>query len=498
LNPVLRDLVEDVILDRAEPVGKTESDDERSPTERLVQFADTVKGSGQKREEDLSWRAKAVEERLSHALVMGITDFIVEDTEDVRQKIEARGGRPIEVIEGPLMDGMNVVGDFFGAGKMFLPQVVKSARVIKQTVAHLIPFIEEEKRQIAAAGVDVRAKGKIVIATVKGDVHDIGKNIVSVVMQCNNFEVVNMGVMVPCAQILAKAKEENADIVGLSGLITPSLEEMAYVAAEMQRDEYFRSRKVPLMIRGATTSRVHTAVKIAPNYDGPVIYVSDASRSVGVATALLSDQSQIYLDDLAQEYEDVRRRHANRKATPLMSLADSRAAKPQIDWSAYTTPRPKFIGRRTFKSYDLADIARYIDWGPFSQTWSLFGAFPAILDDAIVGEQARKVYADGQAMLKRIIDGRWLSANGVIGFYPANSVNDDDIEIYKDKTRSEVLFTYRNVRHQGVKRDGVANKCLADFIAPKSSGIADYIGMFAVTAGLGIEKKRSRIRSGPG
>lgn len=304
LDPKLRDLVEDVVLDRAEPVGKTEADDERTPTERLVQFADTVKGSGAKKEEDLAWRAASVEARLSHALVHGITTFIVEDTEEVRQKIAARGGRPIEVIEGPLMDGMNVVGDLFGEGKMFLPQVVKSARVMKQAVAHLIPFIEEEKRQIAAAGGDVRAKGKIVIATVKGDVHDIGKNIVSVVLQCNNFEVVNMGVMVPCAQILEKAKEEQADIVGLSGLITPSLEEMAYVASEMQRDPYFRERKVPLMIGGATTSRVHTAVKIAPNYEGPVIYVPDASRSVGVATNLMSTQRDAYLAELAGEYED--------------------------------------------------------------------------------------------------------------------------------------------------------------------------------------------------
>ena len=491
LGSPLRELVEDVVLDRDPPLGRTDAGDTRTPTERLVELADTIKGSGIKKEEDLTWREATVEQRLSHALVHGITSFIVEDTEEVRQKIADRGGRPIEVIEGPLMDGMNVVGDLFGEGKMFLPQVVKSARVMKQAVAHLIPFIEEEKRQIAAAGGDVRAKGKIVIATVKGDVHDIGKNIVSVVLQCNNFEVVNMGVMVPCAQILQKAKDENADIVGLSGLITPSLEEMAYVAAEMQRDPYFRERKIPLMIGGATTSRVHTAVKIAPNYEGPVIYVPDASRSVGVATSLMSDQAQTYLDELAQEYEDVRRRHANRKATPLISLQEARAARPQIDWEAYTPPRPKFIGRRTFKSYDLAEVARYIDWGPFFQTWSLFGPFPAILDDKVVGEQARKVYAEGQAMLKRIIEGRWLTANGVAGFYPANRVNDEDIEIYRDETRSEVLFTYRNLRQQGVKREGVSNKCLADYIAPKDSGKLDYIGMFAVTAGLGIEKKEA-------
>lgn len=493
LSPQLRDLVEDVVLDRAEPVGRTDAADERTPTERLVQFADTIKGSGAKKEEDLAWRNAEVEQRLSHALVHGITAFIVEDTEEVRQKIEARGGRPIEVIEGPLMDGMNVVGDLFGAGKMFLPQVVKSARVMKQAVAHLIPFIEEEKRQIAAAGGDVRAKGKIVIATVKGDVHDIGKNIVSVVLQCNNFEVVNMGVMVPCAQILDKAKEEQADIIGLSGLITPSLEEMAYVAAEMQRDDYFRERRMPLLIGGATTSRVHTAVKIAPHYEGPVVYVPDASRSVGVATNLMSEQSASYLSELAQEYEDVRRRHANRKTSPLMSLVDARAQRPQIDWAHYTPPRPKYIGRRTFKSYDLAEIARYIDWGPFFQTWSLFGPYPAILQDKVVGEQARKVLADGQAMLKRIIEGRWLTASGVAGFYPANTVNDDDIEVYKDESRSEVLFTWRNLRQQGAKREGVSNKCLADFIAPKDSGVADYIGLFAVTAGLGIEKKEGEF-----
>jgi len=495
LDPVLRDLVEDVILDRAQPVGKTDPADERTPTERLVQFAETVKGSGAKREEDLAWRAASVEQRLAHALVHGITTYIVEDTEEVRQKVAARGGRPIEVIEGPLMDGMNVVGDLFGAGKMFLPQVVKSARVMKQAVAHLIPYIEEEKRQIEAAGGDVRAKGKMVIATVKGDVHDIGKNIVSVVLQCNNFEVVNMGVMVPCDQILAKAKEEGADIIGLSGLITPSLEEMAYVASEMQRDEYFRSRRIPLMIGGATTSRVHTAVKIAPNYEGPVIYTPDASRAVGVATSLVSDQAGAYVAELAQEYEEVRRRHANRKATPLVPLAEARASRPQIDWAAYTPPRPKFLGRRTFQRYDLAEIARYIDWGPFFQTWSLFGPYPAILEDKVVGEQARKVLADGQAMLKRIIEGRWLTASGVVGFFPANTVNDEDIEVYADESRSEVLFTYRNLRQQGAKREGVSNKCLADFIAPRDSGRLDYIGMFAVTAGLGLEKKEAEFQA---
>jgi 5-methyltetrahydrofolate--homocysteine methyltransferase len=493
LSPMLRDLVEDVVLDRQQPIGLTEANDTRTPTERLVSFADSVKGSGAKREEDLTWREQSVEKRLSHAMVHGMTQFIVEDTEEIRQQIADRGGRPIEVIEGPLMDGMNIVGDLFGEGKMFLPQVVKSARVMKQAVGHLVPFIEEEKKHIAAAGGDVRAKGKILIATVKGDVHDIGKNIVTVVLQCNNFEVINMGVMVPAAEILNRAKAEKVDIVGLSGLITPSLEEMAYVASEMQRDEYFRSRKIPLMIGGATTSRVHTAVKIAPHYEGPVIYVPDASRSVGVAQNLVSETANTYLEELAVEYEDVRRRHANRQIAPLMSMVDARAAKPKFDWSTYQPPRPKFIGRRTFKNFDLSELARFIDWTPFFQTWSLFGQYPAILDDKIVGEQARKVHADGLAMIKRIIDGRWLTANGVVSFYPANTVNDDDIEIYQDETREKVLFTWRGLRQQGIKREGVENKCLADFIAPKSSGVMDYIGLFAVTAGIGVDKKEKEF-----
>lgn len=493
LDKTLRDMVEDVVLNRSEPLGKTDANDENTSTERLVELAETVKGSGAKKEEDLTWREQPVEARLSHALVHGITTFIVEDTEEVRQKIAKAGGRPINVIEGPLMDGMNVVGDLFGAGKMFLPQVVKSARVMKQSVAHLIPFIEEEKRQIEAAGGDVRSRGKIVIATVKGDVHDIGKNIVTVVLQCNNFEVVNMGVMVPCSQILAKAKEENADMVGLSGLITPSLEEMAYVASEMQRDDYFLSRKLPLLVGGATTSRVHTAVKIAPNYDGPVIYVPDASRSVGVATNLMSDNADTYLTEIAEEYELVRTRHANRKSTPLVSLVDARKRRPAIDWSNYTPPRPKFIGRRTFKNYDLNEVLKFLDWTPFFQTWSLFGQYPAILDDKVVGEEARKLLAEGQAMMKKVIDGRWLTANGVIAFYPANTVNDEDIEIYRDESRSEVLFTWRNLRQQQEKREGIDYKCLADYIAPKSTGITDYIGMFAVTGGLGIEKHDQRF-----
>lgn len=494
LDAELRERVEDVVLNRRPDA-----------TDRLLEIADRYKGGGAKKEENLQWRGTPenpvpVEDRLAHALVHGITTFIVEDTEEARQQIAARGGRPIEVIEGPLMAGMNIVGDLFGAGKMFLPQVVKSARVMKQAVAHLLPFIEEEKRLLAEAGGEVRSRGKIVIATVKGDVHDIGKNIVSVVLQCNNFEVVNMGVMVPCNDILAKAKVEGADIIGLSGLITPSLEEMAYVASEMQRDDYFRVKKIPLLIGGATTSRVHTAVKIAPHYEGPVVYVPDASRSVSVASSLLSDEGAArYLDELRADYERIRTQHANKKATPMVTLAQARANKTPIDWSGYVPPKPKFIGRREFRNYDLAELANFIDWGPFFQTWDLAGKFPDILNDDIVGESARRVFSDGKAMLARLIQGRWLTANGVIALLPANTVNDDDIEIYTDESRTKVALTWHNLRQQSERPviDGVRrpNRCLADFIAPKESGIADYIGLFAVTAGLGVDKKEAQFEA---
>ena len=506
LEPVLRERVEDVVLNRRADAG-----------ERLVEVAETAKSGARDDSLKNEWRALPVKERLSHALVRGMNEFITEDTEEMWRAIEADGGRPLHVIEGPLMDGMIVVGDLFGQGKMFLPQVVKSARVMKQAVAHLLPYIEAEKLLLEAAGGDVKTKGKIIIATVKGDVHDIGKNIVTVVLQCNNFEVVNMGVMVPCHEILARAKVEGADIVGLSGLITPSLEEMQYVAAEMQKDDHFRIKKIPLMIGGATTSRVHTAVKISPHYEGPVVYVPDASRSVSVAQSLLSDQASKYIDELNADYVKVREQHANKKQTPMWPIAKARANATRLDWTHYTPPVPKFIGRRVFKNFDLAELAQHIDWAPFFQTWDLAGPFPAILKDEVVGTEAVRVYADAQRMLKRLIEGRWLTANGVMAFYPANSVG-DDIEIYTDESRREVAMVWHGLRQQTEKTavagaDGKLHmrpsRCLADFIAPKvldaetkavraghagaeghnSFMLPDYIGLFAVTAGIGAEKK---------
>ncbi len=493
LDAELRERVEDVVLNRfKEKDGKT-------PTERLLDIADQFKGGGAKQVENLVWREAPVRERLTHALVHGITTFIDVDTEELRAEIMGAGGRPIEVIEGPLMDGMNVVGDLFGAGKMFLPQVVKSARVMKQAVAILIPYVEEEKRQHIAAGGEAKAKGKIVMATVKGDVHDIGKNIVTVVLQCNNFEVANMGVMVPCAEILKRAKQENADIVGLSGLITPSLEEMTYVAQEMQRDDWFRGRQIPLMIGGATTSRVHTAVKIAPHYDGPVVYVPDASRSVSVASSLLSDESaKKFIQDLRDDYDRIREQHANKKVAPTISLEAARKNREMIDWTAYVPERPKFIGRRVFKNFALSDIAKYIDWTPFFQTWDLAGKFPAILDDEVVGVEARKVYEDALELLDKLIKGQWLQADAVVAFYPANAIG-DDIVLYSDESREHPLFVWHNLRQQSERPiiDGVRrpNRCLSDYVAPKDSRVADYLGCFAVTTGHGVEKKVSEFQA---
>ena len=489
----LREHVEDVVLNRRSDA-----------TERMIDIAGTLVASDKKESTTLEWRGTVeapvnVNKRLAHAMVHGITEFIVDDTEEARAAVEAEGGRPIHVIEGPLMDGMNIVGDLFGQGKMFLPQVVKSARVMKSAVAHLIPFIEAEKAaEEARTGVAAKSKGKVVIATVKGDVHDIGKNIVSVVLQCNNFEVVNMGVMVPAAEILAMAKAEGADIIGLSGLITPSLEEMTHIAKEMQRDTYFSALQTPLLIGGATTSRAHTAVKIAPHYDGPVIYVPDASRSVSVMQNLLTPETRgAYLAEIQADYEKARMQHANKKGVPMLTIVEARANKAKLSFTGDKTPvKPKFIGRRVFKNIDLSLIAKYIDWGPFFQTWDLAGGYPAILKDKVVGEAATKVFSEAQDMLKKLIDGRWLTANGVIALMPANSVSEDDIEIYTDESRNDIAFTYYGMRQQtqkpvikGVPRP---NQCLADFIAPK--GVADdYIGLFAVTGGLGTEKIAKRF-----
>ena len=480
----LRERVEDVVLNRRPDA-----------TDRLIEIANEFKSGAKQEAATLEWRGEPVGRRLTHALVHGITQWIDEDTEAARQEIVTQGGRPIEVIEGPLMQGMNVVGDLFGQGKMFLPQVVKSARVMKQAVAHLVPHIEEEKKLLGES----KPKGKIVLATVKGDVHDIGKNIVAVVLQCNNFEVVNMGVMVPAAEILAKAKAENADIVGLSGLITPSLEEMAYVASEMQRDPWFRERKIPLMIGGATTGRAHTAVKIAPNYEGPVIQTADASRAVSVAQALTTDgQRDRFIADTAADYAHLRELHAGKKQPAMLTIEQARANSTRVDFTGANTPKkPTLIGQRLLKNADLATIAQYIDWGPFFHAWELVGHYPAILDDPLTGPEARKLFADAQAMLAKIIDGKWLTAHAAVALMPANSVG-DDIEIYTDETRTQKVFNWYGLRQQTEKPviDGVPhpNHCLADYIAPKSSGIADYIGLFAVTTGIGVDERVRQFR----
>jgi len=482
LDPQLRELVEDVVQNRARADGA-------SPTEKLVAFAESYKASGRKPEEDLAWRDGPVEARLTHALVKGIANWIVEDTEAARVAIAARGGKPIEVIEGPLMDGMNVVGDLFGAGRMFLPQVVKSARVMKQAVAHLIPFIEEEKKR---SGVEAKPKGRIVMATVKGDVHDIGKNIVGVVLQCNNFDVVDLGVMVASQKILAAAREHNADAIGLSGLITPSLEEMAHVAGEMQREGF----TMPLLIGGATTSRVHTAVKIAPHYKGPTVYVPDASRAVGVTTSLLSpDQRDGYVAEVAADYERIRVQHAGRKGPSLIPLAAARANALATDWTRYAPAAPALVGVRPFRNVDLALLVPFIDWGPFFQAWELAGPYPAILADAVVGETARGLLAEAQAMLKQVVDGRWLTASGVAGIWPANA-DGDDIVLWNSPARRERALTWHNLRQQNQRPPGKPNQCLADFVAPAATGVADHVGAFAVTAGLGIERKLDEFARG--
>ncbi|MCP5424547.1 MAG: methionine synthase [Gammaproteobacteria bacterium] len=465
----LRERVEDVILNRR-----------LDATERLLEIAESYKGGGtQTKKEDLAWREWPVAKRLAHALVKGIDEYIESDAEEARQRAE----RPLHVIEGPLMDGMNVVGDLFGAGKMFLPQVVKSARVMKKAVAHLIPFIEAEK----AEGEKSRSNGKIVLATVKGDVHDIGKNIVGVVLQCNNFEVFDLGVMVPAQKILDTAREVGADMIGLSGLITPSLDEMVHVAKEMDRQAF----SLPLLIGGATTSQIHTAVKIDPQYEQAVVYVKDASRAVGVAQNLISETSRAdYTARIKADYVAKREQHKNRRSREAsLTLDEARANKPAIDWPAYAPTRPRFLGGLTLADYPLEELVERIDWTPFFQTWELRGRFPKILDDETVGEHARQLYRDAQAMLERVIEEKWLIAHGVIGFFPANTVGDDDIEIYADEARDRVLMTVHHLRQQNRRPAGKPNQSLADWLAPKDSGVADYLGAFAVTAGLGIEDR---------
>lgn len=471
IPPTLKERVEDVILNRRDDA-----------TERLLEIADEFKGQGgTKRVEDLSWRERPVIKRLEHALVKGIADYIQEDTEEARQQFD----KPIQVIEGPLMDGMNVVGDLFGAGEMFLPQVVKSARVMKQAVNYLQPFIEAEREEGASA------KGKIIMATVKGDVHDIGKNIVGVVLQCNNYEVIDLGVMVPWADILKAAKDHGADMIGLSGLITPSLDEMVTVAGEMQR----QNMTMPLLIGGATTSRVHTAVKIAPEYSGPVIHVLDASRAVGVASNLMSDDiAENFTASVKAEYQDIlEKRLAKPKVDRLVSIEEARANAAPPGFESYKPIKPQFIGTKVFDDYPLDDLVERIDWTPFFRTWELAGSYPAILDDAIVGESARSLFEDAQAMLGQIVSEKWLTAKGVIGFWPAVRQG-DDVDIFTSDDRTEKLSTIHFLRQQITKREGRANDCLADFIAD-ANGPEDWIGGFAVTAGHGIEAHVERFKA---
>ena len=467
----LLEKIEDVLLNRRDDA-----------TDRLVEFAETVKaGKTKERKVELEWRKGSVAERLTHSLVKGIADYIEEDTEEARQQAE----KPLHVIEGPLMDGMNVVGDLFGAGKMFLPQVVKSARVMKKAVAYLLPFIEEEK--ISSGDNETKNNGKIIMATVKGDVHDIGKNIVGVVLQCNNFEVIDLGVMVPAQKILDAAREQKADIIGLSGLITPSLDEMVHVAKEMERQQF----SLPLMIGGATTSRAHTAVKIDLNYDHPVVHVKDASRAVGVSTKLLSiDMKENFAKEITAEYDTIRERHKGKQArTNWLTIEDARKNKTPINWNEYIPPKPNQTGIQVFPDYPLAELAEYIDWTPFFVAWELAGKYPKILNDDVVGKEATRLYNDAKTMLKKIIDEKWFMAKGVIGIFPANSIGHDDIEIYTNEKRNGLLTTIHSLRQQTQKPPGQSNFALADFVVPKETGIEDYFGAFAVAVGFGMEDR---------
>ena len=475
LNPELRELCEDVVLNRRPDA-----------TDRLLEAADRFKGGPSKKQApDLAWRERPVAERLKHALIHGIADYVEADTEEAR----LAAARSLHVIEGPLMDGMSVVGDRFGAGKMFLPQVVKSARVMKKSVAYLMPFMEAEKRE---GGLETAsAVGRILLATVKGDVHDIGKNIVGVVLQCNNYEVINAGVMVPAQAILDKAKEMKADIVGLSGLITPSLDEMAFVASEMERQGF----DMPLLIGGATTSQVHTAVKISPSYKrNQAVYVTDASRAVGVVSNLLGESRDAYVAQIRETYAQVAVAHERgRAAKSRMSLAAARANRLKLDWQNYQPPKPSFTGTRAFRNYDLAALIPFIDWTPFFSAWEMKGTFPGILSDSRYGKAASALYDDAQAMLRRIVEEKWLTANGVIGFWPANSVGGDDIAVFADEGREAPIATLYTLRQQIAREGGRPSTALADFIAPREIGLADYIGGFAVTAGIGEDEMAPRF-----
>ena len=500
VDPELRERIEDVVLNRRE-----------DSTERLLEVAGKFAGDGSTPEVvDEAWRSLPVGERITHALVKGIDEHAEADAEELRKQISERGGRPIEVIEGPLMDGMNVVGDLFGAGKMFLPQVVKSARVMKKAVAYLIPFIEAEKQP----GDVERSNGKVVMATVKGDVHDIGKNIVGVVLQCNNYDVVDLGVMVPAQKILDAAKEEGADVIGLSGLITPSLEEMVSFAAEMER----QGLDIPLLIGGATTSRAHTAVKVTPKYHGPVVWVKDASRSVPVVAALLSDEQRPrLLAEVEADYDALRERHAAKQNDrPILRLEAARTNRTPVDWTDYRPPRPRLLQQqakdvcegpgcdhqhgevtqfvRTMPDYPLGELREYIDWQPFFNAWEMKGKFPDILNHPASGEAARKLYDDAQKMLEEIVEEKWLRADGVFGLFPGNAVGEDDIEVYADESRSQVIASLHHLRQQGEHREGVPNRSLADFVAPRETGLHDYVGGFAVTAGHGITERIAQFR----
>ena len=498
VDPELRERIEDVILNRRPDAA-----------ERLLEIAERYNGAAAAEEKaDKEWRGRPVRERITHALVKGVDTHVEADTEELRAEIEAAGGRPIEVIEGPLMDGMNVVGDLFGAGKMFLPQVVKSARVMKKAVAYLIPYIEQEKATNPELAKQKDTNGTIVMATVKGDVHDIGKNIVGVVLSCNNYEVIDLGVMVPAQKILDAAREHEADLIGLSGLITPSLDEMASFAAEMQR----AGLSIPLLIGGATTSRAHTAVKIDGRYDGPVVWVKDASRSVPTAAALLSDEQRpALLATTKTDYDALRARHAAKQDRPMLSLEQARAARTPIDWTGYQPPRPRLLSQqeqglspvtgrpgtsehiRVFEDYPLDEVRQYIDWQPFFNAWEMKGSFPDILNNPASGPAARKLYEDAQAMLDRAIGEGWLRANAVIGLFPANAVG-DDIEVYLDEERTQPHVVLHNLRQQGQHRDGIPNRSLGDFVAPKETGIRDYVGAFAVTGGLGVQDRVAAYR----